>query len=67
MKKIRLKESTVIKIEEYLNGTLSQQEFLLFEQKIATTPVLKEAILNYKIANDAIELMIEDKTRALLN
>jgi len=67
MKKIRLKESTVIKIEKYLNGTLSQQEILLFEQKIERTPVLKEAIINYKIANDAIELMIEDKTRALLN
>jgi len=67
MKKIRLKESTVIKIEKYLNGTLSQPEIILFEQEIASTPILREAIINYKIANDAIESMIEDKTRALLN
>ncbi len=62
-----MKESTIIKIEKYLNGTLNHQEVRLFEAELVRTPALKDAIINYKIANEAIELMIADKTRALFN
>ena len=67
MKKTRIDKSIIDKIEQYLNGALNEKEANLFRLKIANSPTLKNLLINYKIANDAIEFIVEDSTRALLN
>ena len=57
MKKTRIDKSIIDKIEQYLNGALNEEEANLFRLKIANSPTLKNLLINYKIANDAIELI----------
>ncbi|GEM_PF-2719236 len=67
MKNRRIDKSVIDKIDKYLNGELNKEEANLFRVEIANSPTLKNILINYKIANDAIELLVEDHTRALLN
>lgn len=67
MKNKRINKSIIYKIDKYLNGALNEEEATLFRTEIASSPTLKNIVINYKIANDAIELLVEDHTRALLN
>ena len=58
-----MEEQILNKIEAYLNGDLSSSEEQQFDTEIAQNPKLAKAIDNYSIANDAIEILIEDNLR----
>lgn len=67
MKNIKLTKSIIHKMDKYLKGELNEQKTHLFEKELENTPSLQQAFINYKIADDAIELMIGEKVRALLS
>ena len=67
MKNRRIDKLVIDKLDKFLNGKLEEEEANLFRLEIANSPMLKNLLINYKIANDAIELLVEDHTRALLN
>jgi len=55
------------KIERYLNGEMNPQDEAQFDAEIEQNPELAAAVDNFGVANDAIELLIEDNLRAELN
>ena len=55
------------KIEKYLNGEMTSQDEAQFDAEIEQNPELAAAVDNFGVANDAIELLIEDNLRAELN
>ena len=54
------------RIEAYLNGEMSETEAQAFDKEITQNTALAAAIDRHLVANDAIELMIEDNLRAEL-
>lgn len=62
-----MKEEILDKIEAYLNGDMSPQDEAQFDTEIEQNPELAAAVDNFGVANDAIELLIEDNLRAELN
>jgi len=67
MKNIKLTKSIIHKMDKYLKGELNEQKTHLFEKELENSPILRQALINFKIADDAIELMVGEKMRALLN
>jgi len=55
------------KIEKYLNGDMTPQDEAQFDAEIEQNPELAAAVDNFGVANDAIEVLIEDNLRAELN
>ena len=62
-----MEEQMLDKIEAYLNGNMNAQEEKAFDIAIEKDPELAAAVDNFGVANDAIELLIEDNLRAELN
>ena len=62
-----MQEQLLEKIEKYFNGELSAQEEKDFDAAIEQDAELAAAVDNFGVANDAIELFIEDNLRTTLN
>lgn len=62
-----MEDQLLDKIEKYLNGALSEAEEKAFDTEIEKDPELAAAVDNFGVANDAIELLIEDNLRAELD
>ena len=62
-----MEERILDKIETYLNGEMTAQEEKAFDLEIEQNPELAKAVNNFGVANDAIELLIEDNLRKELN
>ena len=62
-----MEEFMLDKIEAYLNGEMTTQEEKAFDLEIEQNQELAEAVDNFGVANDAIELLIEDNLRKELN
>lgn len=54
-------------IEQYFEGQMSAKEEAAFEAEMERNPALKSSVENYEIADDAIELLVENNLRAELN
>ena len=51
-------------IQRYLNGDLTEQEVQAFEEALTQDAELKEEMDLHLLANDAVELIVEDELRA---
>ena len=58
-----MKEALLDKIEAYLKGTMSAEEEAQFDKAVEQDPELAQAVDNFGIANDALEVLIEDNLR----
>jgi TolA-binding protein len=58
-----MEEQMLDKIEAYLNGNMTAQEEKEFDAAIENDPELAAAVDQFGLANDAIEILIEDNLR----